>query len=417
MGIKTKISDKIVCQEKEIYSIRALCEETMHRIGHLDDLVETAVRENDPESKEKYLEERHALELNLREKTHQVNNKLQELRKLESSLAAVDSELAGEAHDWDPMAISAGSNKSLEWKCSEGHIYEAFVHNRVSKGTGCPYCSKRKALTGVSDLGTTHPELAKEAYGWDAATVMAGTHKSLAWRCEAGHVYEKSPFLRTKNNRSMCPECKEVKMMVHKMFKAGSKEYKEYLTDEGFPIEPDSIGVGFERIRSESWDNSLASLKESILKEGLLKNILVSMNHHNVTENGLTGQPWQLIDGELRLHAFIELRKEYPDDDRFEFIDVDVLDHDSFPIGFFSGHPDHWVVSSPRTKHKTRSGDLGRVAEALENETSKKTLPEEDWKSVSIMPDLEIRARGEYSEDLAGLERLAAAIRSRIEEV
>jgi len=411
------IKDKILGKENEIAAARYSCEESICELRRLEEMVESAVRDNNPEKKEMFLEQAHMERCLSEQMTMKVNDALHQLHQLESSLAAVDSTLAEEAHNWDPMTISAGSNKSLEWKCRKGHIYEAFVHNRVSKETGCPYCSKRKALAGDNDLGTTHPGLAKEAYGWDVSTVMAGTHKSLAWVCEAGHVYEKSPYLRAKSNRSMCPECKEVKMKVYKTFKADPKGYKKYLTDEGLPIEPDSVGVGFERIRSESWDNSLASLKESMLKDGLLKNILVSMNDHNVTENELLGQPWQLIDGELRLQAFIELRKEYPEDDRFEFIDADVLNHDCFPIGFFSGHPDHWVVSSPKPRHKIRNTNLGRVAEALENEIPAKILPEEDWKSVSIMPDLEIRARGEYGENLRDLKRLAAAIRSRIEEV
>ena len=207
-------------------------------------------------------------------------------------------------------------------------------------------------------------------------------------------------------------------MMVQKTIRADSKRYREYLMSEGFPIEPDSVGVGFERIRSESWTNSLASLKESILKKGLSKNILVSLNDHNVTGSKLTGHAFQLIDGELRLQAIIELGKEYPEDDRFELIDADVLDPKSFPEGFFSGQPGRWLVSSPKPKHKIRSGNLGRVAEALENETPARALPEEEgWKSVSIVPDLEIRARGEYGESLRDLKRLAAAIRSRIEEI
>ena len=412
------IKYKILSKEKGIAAARHSCEESICELKRLEEMVEAAVRDNNPEKKEMFLKQVHIERRCSEQMKERVNVQLNELHQLESSLAAVLPELAKEAHNWDATNISAGSNKNLEWKCTEGHIYEAFVHNRVSKETGCPYCSKRKALPGVNDLNTTHPQIAKEAHGWDPTTVLAGTHKSFAWACEAGHVYKKSPYLRTKNQRSMCPECKEVKMMVQKTFKADPEGYDNYLTDEGIPIKPDSVGVGFERIRSESWANSLASIKESILRKGLSKNILVSINDHNVTEDELIGRPFQLIDGELRLQAFIELKKEYPEDDRFEFIDADILDHDSFPIGFFSGHPDHWVVSSPKPRPRRKISKLGLAAEALENESPSKIITEEEsWESVSIMPDLEIRARGEYSKDLEGLERLAAAIRSRIEEV
>ena len=38
-----------------------------------------------------------------------------------------------------------------------------------------------RIIKGVNDLATTHPEIAKEAYGWDPRTVSAGSHKKLEW--------------------------------------------------------------------------------------------------------------------------------------------------------------------------------------------------------------------------------------------
>jgi hypothetical protein len=46
-------------------------------------------------------------------------------------------------------------------------------------------------------LSVTHPELAKEADGWDPATVTPGSQKKLPWKCSKGHKW-----LAIVNNRS-----------------------------------------------------------------------------------------------------------------------------------------------------------------------------------------------------------------------
>lgn len=57
--------------------------------------------------------------------------------------------------------VTAFSDKKLSWRCNKGHYWEAIVSSR-SRGNGCPYCSNKKTLTGINDLDTTNPELAKE---------------------------------------------------------------------------------------------------------------------------------------------------------------------------------------------------------------------------------------------------------------
>ncbi len=41
-------------------------------------------------------------------------------------------------------------------------------------------------------LSVTHPELAKEANGWDPATLTFGSGKKMSWKCPKGHVYQTS---------------------------------------------------------------------------------------------------------------------------------------------------------------------------------------------------------------------------------
>ena len=47
-------------------------------------------------------------------------------------------------------------------------------------------------------LSKTHPNLAKEAYGWDPTTVTKGMTTKHDWICPKGHVYSMSVNLRTR---------------------------------------------------------------------------------------------------------------------------------------------------------------------------------------------------------------------------
>ncbi len=103
-----------------------------------------------------------------------------------NSLPVEYPEIAKQAYGWDPETVMAKSGKRKEWKCSVGHIWSSSVSNRTS-GAGCPYCANQKVLVGFNDLQTTHPELAKEADGWDPRTKIAGSNKKLPWICSKNH--------------------------------------------------------------------------------------------------------------------------------------------------------------------------------------------------------------------------------------
>ena len=85
-----------------------------------------------------------------------------------NDLATQSPELA---RQWDykknvplvPADISAGSHRSVWWRCEKGHSWRASIHSRAS-GCGCPVCAGRQILVGENDLATVDPELAQE---WD----------------------------------------------------------------------------------------------------------------------------------------------------------------------------------------------------------------------------------------------------------
>ena len=126
------------------------------------------------------------------------------MKKDKEPLSITHPEIADEADGWDPSQVSSGSNKRYLWKCQFGHTWNAIVNNRTI-GTGCPVCSNRQVLTGYNDLATTHPELAKEANGWDPRKVIAGSDKKLEWKCNQGHEWKVSPNNRTYGTG--CPTC------------------------------------------------------------------------------------------------------------------------------------------------------------------------------------------------------------------
>ena len=130
-----------------------------------------------------------------------------------NDLATTHPDLAKEAYGWDPTTVIAGTSKKLQWKCKNNHVWFQTGHHR-SRDVGCPFCRNIRVWPGFNDLATTHPDLVKEAYGWDPTTVMAGTHKKLKWKCKLNHIWEVTGKSRISGNAkgSSCPYCLNLKV-------------------------------------------------------------------------------------------------------------------------------------------------------------------------------------------------------------
>jgi hypothetical protein len=63
-------------------------------------------------------------------------------------------------------------------------------------------------------LSVTHPELAKEADGWDPSTITYGSELKKQWKCQMGHKWEISPNGRTSRGGTNCPYCANQKVLV-----------------------------------------------------------------------------------------------------------------------------------------------------------------------------------------------------------
>lgn len=118
-----------------------------------------------------------------------------------NDLQTTHSDLASQAFGWDPTTISFGMSKRLEWKCKQGHTWSAIINLRSFQETDCPICTGKKVLIGFNDLATTHPEIAKEAYGWDPRKVTYGSTKNALWKCANGHKWRAVVSGRTPSVR------------------------------------------------------------------------------------------------------------------------------------------------------------------------------------------------------------------------
>ncbi|MDA2996716.1 MAG: zinc-ribbon domain-containing protein [Actinomycetota bacterium] len=133
----------------------------------------------------------------------------------ETDLKTLFPKIAAQAHGWDPSKVNAGSKSKLEFQCAKGHIYKTPIADRTSRGSGCSVCSNKIIISGVNDLGTTHPAIACEAFGWDPTKIVAGSNKHFDWKCKDGHKWNATANHRTGRNQG-CPYCSGARITLGK---------------------------------------------------------------------------------------------------------------------------------------------------------------------------------------------------------
>ncbi len=137
-------------------------------------------------------------------------------KKAKLPLSKTHPKLAKEADGWDPSTLTFGAHKLVNWRCEKNHTWKSTPNARVKNNdtvTKCPYCSNNKALSGFNDLKTTHPEIAKEAYGWDPTSVTFGSGKEFQWKCPKNHIYRAKVAWRT-TGRTNCSICSGHQILI-----------------------------------------------------------------------------------------------------------------------------------------------------------------------------------------------------------
>lgn len=110
-----------------------------------------------------------------------------------------------------PRQVSYGSRQKIWWLCPKGHEWQAAVYTRT-KGSGCPYCSGKTALSGFNDLATLAPEVADQWRPTLNGTltpdqVTAGSHRTAWWACSNGHIWKAIIYSRAGPQKCGCPVC------------------------------------------------------------------------------------------------------------------------------------------------------------------------------------------------------------------
>ncbi len=137
-----------------------------------------------------------------------------------SSLASLFPELAAEWHSTRngkrlPETASPRGSQSTWWQCSNDpdHVWSASIVDRVSKQTGCPYCTGERRPRS-KPLSVAYPELAAEWHptkngklGPD--TILSRSPRKVWWRCSkepAEHDWQAVIYSRTQKGAG-CPYC------------------------------------------------------------------------------------------------------------------------------------------------------------------------------------------------------------------
>ncbi len=157
-----------------------------------------------------------------------------------NDLATTNPSLALQAHGWDPTTLTERSGKPREWICHEGHTWSAVIGARSAQNEGCPYCSNQKILVGFNDISTTHPNLAKEADGWDPRNFNAGSLKRVSWKCPLGHRYK-------SNIRDRCRRGTNCSICAGRVVLEGFNDLltsNPNLANEAFEWDPRTVGKG-----------------------------------------------------------------------------------------------------------------------------------------------------------------------------
>ncbi len=133
------------------------------------------------------------------------------------SLAEKRPDLAAQWHptrngDLSAASVTPGSDRKIWWLCPEDdeHEWQAAVGSRTA-GTGCPFCSGRRA-TRSNNLAVTHPALAAEWHptlngDLSPAAVSPGSDRKVWWLCPVDEEHAWQTTVGSRARGSGCPFC------------------------------------------------------------------------------------------------------------------------------------------------------------------------------------------------------------------
>lgn len=127
----------------------------------------------------------------------------------------LESQLPKIAKRWDytkneksPQEVHFRSHTKYWFICENSHPSFDITPYNADKGKWCPYCSGRKAIPGVNDIFTTHPQ-AKDIWSKnnteDPTTLKAQSNRKVLWWC-GKHEWIANPY-NVLGSGTRCPVC------------------------------------------------------------------------------------------------------------------------------------------------------------------------------------------------------------------
>ena len=129
-----------------------------------------------------------------------------------------DSEANG---DMTPENTPHASHKTVTWVCPDcGERYMAPVYWRTARNSKCPYCSGKRARSGVNSLAALYPDIADE---WDMNRnapltpdeVTPGSNRAVWWCCRDGHHWLTT--VQTRVNAPSCLYCRNMRPPIPRL--------------------------------------------------------------------------------------------------------------------------------------------------------------------------------------------------------
>ena len=166
----------------------------------------------------------------------------------------------GLADQWHPVKnrdlrsedVTPGSNKKVWWVCQKGHEWQAVVNGRTN-GSGCPYCSGRRANKD-NCLKTKNPELAGQWHpvknnDLTPEDVTPGSSKKVWWVCQKGHEWQELVAGRT--NGYGCPYCSGRRVDKDNSLKVKNPEIaRQWHPVKNGDLKPEDVSPGS---RKKAW--------------------------------------------------------------------------------------------------------------------------------------------------------------------
>lgn len=174
-----------------------------------------------------------------------------------NDLLTVNPILASEWHPTKngtlkPQNFRPHSNKKVWWLCPKcGYEYQSSIANR-SKGTGCKNCNNQILHSGINDLQTLFPEIAKQ---WDydkngeltPNQIFPKSNKKVWWKCNKGHSWQATPGTRTRGCN--CPYCSGNKVWIgfNDLLTTHSDLATEWNYSKNGELTPQKVSAGYRK--------------------------------------------------------------------------------------------------------------------------------------------------------------------------